>query len=59
MKKKLRSPAHSSGDEKAQANAASPRKQVHSVLIQRAVLFTACIFLIGVLVGSPAFHLAY
>ena len=38
---------------------ASPRKQVHSVLIQRAVLFTACICLVAVLFGSPAFHLAF
>lgn len=36
----------------------SPRKQTHSVLIQRAVLFTALTFLAAVLVGSPAFHLA-
>ena len=36
----------------------SPRRQTHSVLIQRAVLFTALTFLAAVLVGSPAFHLA-
>lgn len=34
------------------------RKNSHSVLIQRAVLFTALVFLAAVLVGSPAFHLA-
>lgn len=38
---------------------ASPlRKRGHSVLIQRAVLFTAAEFLVAVFVGSPAFHLA-
>ena len=36
----------------------SPRRQTHSVLIQRAVLFTALTFLAAVLVGSPVFHLA-
>lgn len=29
----------------------------HSVLILRAVLFTAVVFLIGVIVGSPVYHL--
>ena len=35
------------------------RKKGHSVLIQRAVLFTAAVFLIAVIVGCPAFHLAF
>ena len=34
------------------------RKKGHSVLIQRAVLFTAAVFLAAVIVGSPAGHLA-
>ncbi len=34
------------------------RKNSHSVLIQRAVLFTALVFLVAVLIGSPVFHLA-
>ena len=34
------------------------RKKGHSVLIQRAVLFTAAEFLIAVIVGSPVLHLA-
>jgi len=34
------------------------RKKKHSVLIERAVLFTAAEFLVGVLIGSPALHLA-
>ena len=34
------------------------RKKGHSVLIQRAVLFTAAVFLVAVIVGSPVFHLA-
>lgn len=34
------------------------RKQGHSVLIQRAVLFTAAVFLVAVIIGSPVFHLA-
>jgi len=34
------------------------RKKGHSVLIERAVLFTAAEFLVGVLIGSPALHLA-
>ena len=38
--------------------AASRKKNSHSVLIQRAVLFTAAEFLLAVLVGSPIFHLA-
>ena len=37
---------------------APARKRGHSVLIQRAVLFTAAVFLVAVLVGSPVFHLA-
>lgn len=37
---------------------APPRKGDRSVLIQRAVLFTAAVFLVAVLVGSPVFHLA-
>ena len=37
---------------------ASRKKNSHSVLIQRAVLFTAAEFLVAVLVGSPSFHLA-
>ena len=34
------------------------RKNSHSVLIQRAVLFTALDFLAAVIIGSPVFHLA-
>ena len=30
----------------------------HSVLIQRAVLFTAGVFLVAVIVGAPAYHLS-
>lgn len=37
---------------------APSRKRGHSVLIQRAVIFTAVEFLVAVLIGSPAFHLA-
>lgn len=36
----------------------APRKNSHSVLIQRAVLFTALDFLAAVIIGSPVFHLA-
>ena len=36
----------------------SPRRKGRSVLIQRAVLFTAAVFFVAVLVGSPVFHLA-
>ena len=37
---------------------ASRKKNSHSVLIQRAVLFTALDFLAAVIIGSPVFHLA-
>ena len=36
----------------------SSRRKGRSVLIQRAVLFTAAVFVVAVLVGSPVFHLA-
>ncbi len=38
--------------------ATSTQRDVHSVLIQRAVLFAAALFLVAVLIGSPVFHLA-
>ena len=58
MKRNLRFPKRPLVDEAAEENLSSPRKQVHSVLIQRAVLFTALVFLAAVVVGSPVFHLA-
>lgn len=40
------------------AEAKNPsREMTHSVLILRAVLFTAVVFLIGVIIGSPVYHL--
>ena len=36
----------------------SPRRKGRSVLIQRAVIFAAALFLVAVVVGSPVFHLA-
>lgn len=37
---------------------APARKKGHSVLVQRAILFTSAEFFVAVLVGSPVFHLA-
>ncbi len=43
----------------APSDGTSPSKgEKHSVLIQRAVIFAAALYLVSVLVGSPAFHLA-
>ena len=50
-------PSVSVSDESKDASRKN-RKNSHSVLIQRAVLFTAADFLLAVLVGSPSFHLA-
>lgn len=57
MKEKLRFPKSRPSDDGAEESTLA-RKQTHSVLIQRAVLFTALTFLAAVIVGSPAFHLA-
>lgn len=42
----------------AAESTAKGRGEVHSVLIKRAVIFTAAEFLVAVVIGSPAFHLA-
>ncbi len=56
-RKHVPSGAESAGTEAAGTNA-QPRGEAHSVLIKRAVIFTAAEFLVAVLVGSPVFHLA-
>ena len=58
MRKSNRLPDGRAADGELAGLSAPARKRSHSVLIQRAVLFTAAEFLVAVLAGSPAFHLA-
>ena len=58
MRKSNRLPDGRAADGELAGLSAPARKKSHSVLIQRAVLFTAAEFLVAVLAGSPAFHLA-
>jgi len=57
MKKSRRFSAAAPVEGEARSNQRA-RKKGHSVLIQRAVLFTAAVFLVAVIIGSPVYHLA-
>lgn len=58
MKKNKRLLGKLAEGEKISDAAKKPRRKDGSVLVQRAVIFTAATFLIAVLFGSPAYHLS-
>lgn len=58
MKKNIRLSGSTFGGESASEGEKQPRRKVGSVLVQRAVIFSAILLIVAVLAGSPIYHLA-